>query len=220
MASPQLSAYRSAVAHLLGDPAVMGDKALEYFEDGLLLIEDGIVKAVGSYDSLKDQLPEGLPVTRFDNALITPGLVDIHVHYPQVDVIGSYGAQLMDWLENYTFPSELAFADRAHTDFMADFFLQELLRNGTTAAMVFATIHKSSVEAIFDAALARNMRIISGKVLMDRGAPAGLLDGEDLGRADSEALIEDWQGKGRLGYALTPRFAPTSTCTSSVWLEP
>jgi len=149
--------------------------------------------------------------TRFADALIVPGFVDSHVHYPQLDMIASPGVQLMDWLTNYTFPAEARFAHKEVAAEAARLFLDELLRNGTTSALVFATVHKGSVEALFEDALARNMRIITGKVLMDRNAPPGICDTAETGYQDSRALIRQWHGKGRLSYAVTPRFAPTST---------
>jgi guanine deaminase len=133
------------------------------------------------------------------------------VHYPQVDVIAAWGSQLLDWLASHTFPAEQAFADRAHADEVAEVFLDQLLANGTTSALAFCTVHKASADALFEAALARNMRLIAGKVLMDRNAPAELTDTVETGRADTEALIRAWRGRGRLGYAVTPRFAVTSS---------
>jgi guanine deaminase len=142
---------------------------------------------------------------------IVPGFVDAHVHYPQTERIAAHGAQLLDWLDRHIFPAEIAFADRTHADVIAGFFLDELLRNGTTSALVYATVHPESVDALFDAALRRDMRIVSGKVLMDIRAPDALRDTVESGRADSEALIARWHGRGRLGYAVTPRFALTSS---------
>lgn len=150
-----------------------------------------------------------MPLTRLPGLLV-PGFVDCHVHYPQVDRIAAHGEQLLEWLERHIFPAEAGFADRAHADEAAAFFLDELLRHGTTSALVFATVHPQSVDALFEASLARNMRIISGKVLMDLG-PTDLRDTAESGRAESEALIARWRGRGRLGYAVTPRFAPTSS---------
>jgi guanine deaminase len=150
-----------------------------------------------------------MPIERFDGLLV-PGFVDTHIHYPQTDRIAAYGAQLPEWLERHIYPAETAFADRGHADAVAAFFLDELLRNGPTSALVFATAHAPSVDALFAAALARNMRIVSGKVLSDLG-PAGLKDDLVSGRAETEALIARWHGQGRLGYAVTPRFALTSS---------
>ncbi|WP_310389831.1 guanine deaminase [Roseateles sp.] len=144
--------------------------------------------------------------------LILPGFIDTHVHAPQLDVIASYGAELLDWLNTYTFPAECRYADPAVARLGAERFLDALLAHGTTAAVVFATVHKVSAEALFEAAQARGMRLITGKVLMDRNAPAALLDA-DVASAERDCvdLIARWHGVGRLSYAVTPRFAPTST---------
>ena len=176
-----------------------------YEADGLLVTEDGIIVARGDYRALAPLFP-GLSITAFPGKLIVPGFIDAHVHYPQIDRIAAHGEQLLQWLERHIFPAEAAFADRNHADEVAVFFLDQLLRNGTTSALVFATVHEGSVDALFEAALARRMRIISGKVLMDLG-PADLHDTPASGRAESEALIARWRGRGRLGYAVTPRFA-------------
>jgi guanine deaminase len=197
---------------MLEDPCqAPADAAWAFHEDGLLVVEDGHIAAFGPYTDVALTLAPDTPLTAFPGKLIAPGFVDAHIHYPQTDVVAAWGSQLLDWLNTHTFPAEQAFADRAHADEAAAFFLDELLRNGTTSALVFCTVHKTSVEALFEAALARNMRLIAGKVLMDRHAPAALTDTVDTGRADTEALIRDWRGRGRLGYAVTPRFAVTSS---------
>ncbi len=205
-------AYRAALLHMLDDPSrVPAAEAYAWHPDGLLVIEDGHVAAFGAHDEIALTLAADTPITVLSGRLITPGFVDAHVHYPQTDIVGAWGPQLLDWLNDYAFPAELAFADRAHADTVAAVFLDQLLRNGTTSALVFCTVHKTSVEALFEAALARDMRLVAGKVLMDRGAPTGLLDTVGTARADTEALIRAWRGRGRLGYAITPRFAVTST---------
>lgn len=202
-----MKAYRASILHLLEDPTQISNaEAVAFHEDGLLLVEDGRVAACGHYADLAARLGDA-PVEDLTGCLITPGFVDAHIHFPQVDVIAAHGAQLLDWLEQHTFPAEAAFADPAHAAETAAFFLDELLRNGTTTAMVFGSVHKVSVEALFAEALARDMRLIAGKTLMDRNAPEGLTDTVESSRADMEALIADWHGKGRLGYAVTPRFA-------------
>ena len=157
--------------------------------------------------------PPGDGWTRIDHAgrLILPGFVDTHVHSPQLDVIGSWGAQLLDWLETYTFPSEQRFADPGQAQRGSNAFLDALLAHGTTSAVVFPTVHKVSVDALFEAAQVRGMRAIAGKVLMDRHAPDALRDDVADAEADCEALIARWHGQGRLAYAVTPRFAPTSS---------
>ncbi|MBP54816.1 MAG: guanine deaminase [Marinobacter sp.] len=208
----QRKAYRASVFHCIADPGVVGaERSYEYFEDGLLVVEDGMVVEVGMAESLLPSLSSEIEVVHYENALITPGFVDTHIHYPQVGIIGSYGAQLLDWLQTYTFPCEGQFDDARHAHAQADIFLRELLRNGTTTALVFGTVHKQSVDAFFERASKLNLRMIAGKVLMDRCAPDYLVDTAESGYADSKELIERWHGKGRLSYAVTPRFAPTSS---------
>ena len=205
-------AYRAALLHCLADPREVGiEQSHEYFEDGLLVVEDGKVARIGAASELLPALPAGSEVIEYPNALITPGFIDTHIHYPQTGMIASYGEQLLDWLNTYTFPTERAFADPAHAGEVAEVFLNELLRNGTTTALVFGSVHKQSVDAFFAACEKRNLRMIAGKVLMDRNAPDYLTDTAESGYADSRELIERWHGKGRLHYAVTPRFAPTST---------
>ncbi len=210
MTSP-VKAYRAAILHSIADPAVVGvEQSYEYFADGLLVIENGQVANVGHAADLLPTL-KGVEITEYRDALITTGFIDTHIHYPQTGMIASYGEQLLDWLNTYTFPTEQQFADKAHAADVAGIFLKELLRNGTTTALVFGSVHKQSVDAFFEAAEALNLRMIAGKVLMDRNAPDYLTDTPESGYADSKELIERWHGKGRLHYAVTPRFAPTST---------
>lgn len=201
-------AFRAELLSVGEDPARAGPGAVRHEEDGLLVVEDGLVLARGRHAELAGKFAD-VPVERLPG-LVVPGFVDAHVHYPQVERIASHGAQLLEWLDRHIFPAEQAFADPAHADAIAAFFLDELLRNGTTSALVFATVHACSVDALFEAALARDMRIVSGKVLMDLGPP-GLRDTVAEGRAGTEALIARWRGRGRLGYAVTPRFALTSS---------
>ncbi|PIA68328.1 guanine deaminase [Pseudomonas sediminis] len=204
-------AYRAAILHSLADPAVVGfEQSYEYFEDGILLIENGKVAQVGAAAELLPKLA-GVKVQEYRDALITPGFIDTHIHYPQTGMIASYGEQLLDWLNTYTFPTEKQFEDKAHASDVAAIFLKELLRNGTTTALVFGSVHPQSVDAFFEQADKLNLRMIAGKVLMDRNAPDYLTDTAESGYAESKALIERWHGKGRLHYAVTPRFAPTST---------
>jgi guanine deaminase len=204
-----LLGFRAELLTVAEDPAAAGPESVRHEPDGLLVIEDGIVVARGACADLTPRFPD-LPVTHFPGKLLVAGFVDAHVHYPQTERIASHGAQLLEWLERHIFPAEAAFADPVHAASVAAFFLDELLRNGTTSALVFATVHEASVDALFDAALARGMRIVSGKVLMDLGPP-DLRDSVAEGRAASEALIARWRGRGRLGYAVTPRFALTSS---------
>ncbi|WFS16878.1 guanine deaminase [Pseudomonas sp. 905_Psudmo1] len=206
-----IKAYRAAILHSLADPAVVGvEQSYEYFEDGILLIENGKVAQVGAAAEVLPKLA-GVEVQHYRDALITPGFIDTHIHYPQTGMIASYGEQLLDWLNTYTFPTEQQFADKAHASDVAAIFLKELLRNGTTTALVFGSVHPQSVDAFFEQADKLNLRMIAGKVLMDRNAPDYLTDTAESGYAESKALIERWHGKGRLHYAVTPRFAPTST---------
>ncbi|MDH1624249.1 guanine deaminase [Pseudomonas chengduensis] len=206
-----IKAYRAAILHSLADPAVVGvEQSYEYFEDGILLIENGKVAQVGPAAELLPKLA-GVEIQHHRDALITPGFIDTHIHYPQTGMIASYGEQLLDWLNTYTFPTERQFEDKAHASDVAAIFLKELLRNGTTTALVFGTVHPQSVDAFFEQADKLNLRMIAGKVLMDRNAPDYLTDTAETGYAESKALIERWHGKGRLHYAVTPRFAPTST---------
>ena len=204
-------AYRAAILHSLADPTVVGiEQSYQYFEDGILLIENGKVAQVGAAAELLSKLT-GVEVQHYRDALITPGFIDTHIHYPQTGMIASYGEQLLDWLNTYTFPTEKQFEDKAHASDVAATFLKELLRNGTTTALVFGSVHPQSVDAFFEQADKLNLRMIAGKVLMDRNAPDYLTDTAETGYAESKALIERWHGKGRLHYAVTPRFAPTST---------
>jgi guanine deaminase len=200
-----LTGYRAELLSVPRDPRTAGAEAVVHHADGLLVVEDGTIAAAGDFAETAARFP-GLAVRHYPGKLVTPGFVDTHVHFAQTDSIASYGLQLLDWLEQHIFPAEQAFADPAHARATADFFLGELLRNGTTSALVFATVHAASVDALFDAAKARGMRILSGKVLMDLG-PEGLRDTPESGRAQSEALIARWRGRGRLGYAIMPRYS-------------
>nr|WP_320133606.1 guanine deaminase [uncultured Holophaga sp.] len=201
-------AHRASLLHLLGDPASPG--AVAFWEDGLLWVEEGRIKAVGPARELLP-LPESVELREHPHHLIIPGLIDAHVHYPQTGMIASHGEQLLDWLNTYTFPTEAAFGDPVHARRVAETFLDELLRNGTTTAAVFCTVHPESVDAFFRAAQARGLCMAAGKVLMDRHAPEGLLDTAGQGEEESRQLMERWRGVDRLRYAITPRFAPTST---------
>lgn len=202
-----LRAFRGEILSVARDPRHHAD-AVRHEPDGMLVVEDGIVVARGTHADLAERY-EQVPVEHL-RGLVVPGFVDAHVHYPQMDSIAAHGAQLLDWLDRHIFPAERAFAEQAHADAVAAVFLDELLRNGTTSALVFATVHAQSVDALFEAAQRRAMRIISGKVLMDLG-PAGLADTPSSARTESEALIRHWHGCDRLGYAVTPRFALTSS---------
>ncbi|MFC4346377.1 guanine deaminase [Kordiimonas lipolytica] len=204
-----VKAIKGAIFHLLDDPETIGaDQATQYFADGMLILEDGFVRACGKRADLEPGLGTGAEIVDHSGSLIMPGFIDTHIHFPQLDMIASFGEKLLDWLERYTFPEEAKFADPAHAEECANFFLEELLRNGTTSALVYGTVHKESIDALFGAAYKRGMRIVAGKALMDRNVPEAVRDTAESGDLDSRELIEKWHGKGRLGYAVTPRFAP------------
>ncbi|MDI1339431.1 guanine deaminase [Polaromonas sp.] len=181
--------------------------------DGLLVVGPDaggrqVVQAVGSYSALAPRFP-GLEVTHLPGRIIAPGFVDMHIHYPQLDVIGSPAEGLLPWLENYTFPHEKRFTDPAYSAEAATFFIAELLRHGVTTALAFATSHPESVDALLGEAQRRSLRLIAGKVLMDQNAPDGVRDATEQSLIDTEALITRWHGVDRLGYAITPRFVPS-----------
>ncbi len=206
------TAFRAAILHFFADPgADDAAAAWQYFDDGLLVVENGRVKAVGAAASLLPALAAGTRIIDHSGQLILPGFVDAHIHYPQTDMIAAPGKQLLDWLKDYTFPAERRFDDPEHARAVADFFLDELLRNGTTSALVFASVHKQSVTAFFEAAATKQLRMIAGKVLMDRNCPDYLRDTPESGYDDSAELIAQWHGRERLHYAITPRFAVTSS---------
>lgn len=207
-------AYRASIVHLLDDPGhhvTPEPAAVEYFADGVLVVEDGHVHTIGAADKILPSLPDHCELQAFPGQLIIPGMIDTHIHYPQTDMIAAYGEQLLQWLETYTFPTEKQFSDPQHAHDVAEFFLDELLRNGTTTACVFGTVHPESVDAFFTAAKARNLRMIAGKVMMDRNCPDYLQDTPESSYQESKALIKKWHGQERLSYAVTPRFAPTSS---------
>jgi guanine deaminase len=204
-----LHGYRAALLTMTGDPARNGPGACIWHDDGLLVVENGVIVDCGAYDALAPRF-KGLAVTVYPGHILTPGFIDLHIHLPQAAIIGARNSGLLDWLERHAFPAEAAFADPAHCRTQASRFLDELLANGTTTALVFGSSHKGSVEALFNDAFQRGMRLIAGKVLMDRGAPAAVLDTVAAGRDDTLDLIASAK-RGRLGYAVTPRFALTSS---------
>ncbi|MBR7784143.1 guanine deaminase [Undibacterium luofuense] len=203
-------AFRGSILYFTGDPQC-DDQAVVWHEDGLLLLNGETIVASGAYASLRDKLPEHISLTDYSGKLIMPGFVDTHVHYPQTDIIASPAEGLLPWLETYTFPAESQFGDHEYAQEVAAFFLDELLKNGTTTAMVYSTVHKESADAFFGISHQRNLRMVTGKVLMDRNCPDYLQDTAESGARDSEDLIRKWHGRGRQLYALTPRFAPCST---------
>ena len=187
------------------------ESALRFVEDGLLLISEGKVVWFGTWEEGKSRVPDSIRVRDYRGKLIVPGFVDTHIHYPQSEMVGAYGEQLLEWLNKHTFPTERRYKDLEYAREMASFFLKQLLRNGTTTALVFGTVHPESANALFEAASGINMRMIAGKVMMDRNAPEWLLDDAESSYQESKQLIERWHKNRRLLYAITPRFAPTST---------
>lgn len=214
MAAPA-QLVRGEILHFLADPAESATDGAgavyQYFADGGLLIENGRIVACGAWSAVAAAAPSATPCADHSGRLILPGFVDTHVHYPQTDVIASAAHGLLDWLERYTFPAERHFADPAWGAEVAEFFCAEMLRNGTTTALVFGTVHPQSVDAFFGVARRRGLRMLAGKVMMDRHCPEFLRDTAQSAYDDSKRLIEDWHGVDRLGYAITPRFAITSS---------
>jgi len=205
----QPHAYRGSLLHFTDDPT-RDPAAQHYLDDGLLIIADGKVVAAKPFaEASAAEL--ALPRTDYRGKLLLPGFIDTHIHFPQTEMVAAYGEQLLEWLNTYTFPTERKFADPDYAARRASFFIDELLRNGTTTALVFATVHPASVDALFAAADAKRMRLIAGKVLMDRNAPDYLTDTAEDGYRQSQALIAKWHHHHRLLYAVTPRFAPTSS---------
>ncbi|MGD1863833.1 MAG: guanine deaminase [Phormidesmis sp.] len=206
-----LTAIRGSFVDFIDDPFYQPEAAcVRYFSDGLLVLEGGKVSAFGDYDSLQENYRQ-VPTTHYIGQIIVPGFIDTHIHYPQTEMIASYGEQLLEWLNRYAFPTEKKFQDKAYAAKVADVFLDQLLRNGTTTALVFAAVFSESVDAFFEAAERRNLCMIAGKVMMDRNAPADLCDTAESGYLQTKALIEKWHKRRRLRYAVTPRFAITST---------
>jgi guanine deaminase len=224
-ATGELTALRGTIVTCRDDPFLTDPaKALRTETDGIVIYRDGLVEAVGPAGQLLTTIPRGVAVTDYSGCLIAPGFIDTHVHYVQTGMVASYGTQLLDWLDRYAFPAEIAFQDAAHAAAMARVFCDELLRNGTTSALVFCATYPQSVDALFAESEKRGMRIIAGKVLMDRNAPDALLDTAQRGYDDSKALIARWHGHERSLYAITPRFAGTSTpaqldAAGSLWRE-
>lgn len=197
---------RGRVFGFHADPAQTDDNH-RLIEDGAIIVSNGRIEAVGEYADLRGDMPQ------IDHRphLVMPGLIDPHIHFPQLQVIASWGAQLLDWLHDYTFPAEADYADPAHAARMAGRFLDQLIIHGTTSAAAFCSVHRASADALFAAAHARNMAVVAGKVMMDRGAIPALHDSAQASYDDSKALIARWHGRGRARYAITPRFAITST---------
>ncbi len=200
---------RGPLLRFAGDPFERGAAALVYEADGALAVVDGMIAAAGPAEAvLRDR--RGAEVQRTDR-LIAPGFVDCHMHYPQIGVIASHGAQLIDWLSRYTFPEEARFADPEHAARAARASMDEQLRHGVTTAASFCTIHPASVDAYFAEAARRGLRAVAGRVMMDRHAPDDLLDTAQSAHDEFASLIARWHGVGRAAYAISPRFAPTSS---------
>ena len=203
-----MKAYRASLLYFKGVEAI-------FEQDGLLVTGPNaqgrqVVQAIGSFQNLSLDYP-GLPIEHLPGRIIAPGFVDMHIHYPQLDVIGSPADGLLPWLENYTFPEEKRFVAPEYCAQAATFFIAELLRNGVTTALTFATSHPESVDALLGEAQKQSLRMMAGKVLMDQNAPDGLRDETEQSLIDTETLINKWHGVDRLGYAITPRFVPTSS---------
>jgi len=200
--------YRGSIFHCIETSSGVEPA---YYEDGLMVVKGERIVEVGDYVELSVRYNSEGSIVNFKDSLIMPGFIDSHIHYPQYKVISSYGTSLLEWLNKYTFVEEQKFSDSQYAGKIAELFIDELIKNGTTTAMTFCTSHKQSVDVFFTAAEKRNVRMIAGKVMMDRNAPVGLCDDIDSSYKDSKSLIEKWHNKGRLSYAVTPRFAPTST---------
>jgi len=202
---------RGTFLDFVADPFFKEEEACTRFiPDGLLMIENGLILEIGNYPELSPKYGQ-YPVVHYPDRLILPGFIDSHVHYPQTGIMGSYGKQLLDWLDTYVYPEEEKFRDYEYARSVASLFLEELLRNGTTTAAVFATVYPGSVRAFFEESEKRNMRMIAGKVMMDRNAPEFLRDTAEQSYRETRELILEWHNKGRQLYAVTPRFAISCT---------
>ena len=203
---------RGRVLTFRDEPQSLDDsQSYRYIDDGAVLVENGRIARLGDYAEISAEAGSGVKVADHRPHLILPGFIDTHIHYPQTQVIASYAANLLEWLNTYTFVAEQKFADEQHAEFIAERFLDELIRHGTTTAVAYCSVHPQSVDAYFRASQHRNMRMLGGKVMMDRNAPPALCDTAQSGYDDSKQLIERWHGKDRLDYVITPRFAITST---------
>jgi guanine deaminase len=212
-----VTALRSSVITFHQDPFLVDPAdSYRYLEDALVVMADGKIVSVDPYsdaaaDAVVDAAGASVAITHYPDSLVCAGFIDCHVHYPQTQMIGAFGEQLLEWLNKYTFIAEQQFADKSHADTVSRVFLRELLRAGTTTAAVYCTVHPESVDALFEESERFNTRMIAGKVLMDRHAPDALLDTAERGYDESKALLEKWHGRGRQLYCITPRFAASST---------
>ena len=207
---PITAAFRASLLYFHADPRLQ-EQAMHWHRDGLLLLDGDKISAAGAYQALQALLPPDLVVQDFPGKILLPGFIDSHIHYPQTDMIASPAPGLLPWLEKYTFPNERRFSDATHADEVAKVFIDELLRSGTTSAMVYCSVHPQSVESLFGESERRNLRMIAGKVMMDRNCPEFLRDTPESSARESEQLINKWHGRGRALYAISPRFAPTSS---------
>lgn len=187
------------------------DGSYLYIEDGALIVDDGVISAVGDYAEVRTLVPADVEIIDHRPHLIMPGFIDTHIHFPQMQVVGSYAGSLLEWLNTYTFVEEQRFANAAHSARIAAKFYDELIRHGTTTAVAYCSVHKVSTEMFFAEAMRRNMRMLGGKVMMDRNAPEGLRDTPQTGYDETKQVIADWHGKGRNHVVISPRFAITST---------
>ena len=220
------NAIRGPALTFTGDPFKQGlESTMRYESDAIVAFGNGVITHFGPADTIRSQLPAGLQIKNYGpDSLISAGFLDSHVHFPQTPMIAAFGEQLLDWLNKYTFPTERKYADKAFASSVAKVFLNECLKNGITTSCVYCTVFPQSVDALFEEAERLGMRIAAGKVLMNRNAPDYLLDTTKTGYDDSKALIKKWHGKNRLMYAITPRFAPTSTAdqlesAGALWSE-
>lgn len=203
---------RGRLLSFLRQPEGLNDEgSYVYHEDGGLLIEDGKIAGIGGYADVRARAAAGIETVDHRPHLIMPGFIDPHIHFPQMQVVGSYAGNLLEWLNTYTFVEEQRFADAGHAARIAGKFFDELVRYGTTTAVAYCSVHKASAAAFFAESLRRDMRMVAGKVMMDRNAPSGLCDTPQSGYDDTKQVIDDWHGRGRNHVAITPRFAITST---------
>lgn len=211
MQTSDIKGFRASFLDAIADPFYAPERdCIRYFPDGLLIVEEGKVKELGNYADLSTKYVE-VPITNYSDHLIVSGFIDTHIHFPQTEMIAAYGEQLLEWLSTYTFPTERKFSDRNYAQKISSIFLDELLQNGTTTALVFAAVFPQSVDAFFEEAQRRNLRMIAGKVMMDRNAPDFLTDTAEASYIETKQLIKKWHKRDRLLYAITPRFAITST---------
>lgn len=207
-----VTALRGTIVSFTGDPFLMDPaKSFMHEPDGLIVCRDGLIEAVGDYGSVCASLPRDVPVTDYSGCVLCAGFVDTHVHYVQTEMMASPGKQLLQWVNDYIYPAEEAFADEAHARAVAKVFCDTLIRNGTTTACVYCAVYPQSVDALFEEAFARNLRFVAGKCMMNRNVPVALRDTAQSGYDQSKALIGKWHGRGRLLYAITPRWAGSST---------